>query len=88
MSAHIWTVSEAKSKLSEILRLVREEGPQRIGARDPFIVITQAEWRRLNAPKPHLGQWLLENMPEGDDIELPPRADHKTKDPFLEDEGA
>ena len=27
----IWTVAEAKARLSEILRLASEEGPQRIG---------------------------------------------------------
>ena len=26
-----WTVAEAKARLSEILRLAEEEGPQRIG---------------------------------------------------------
>ena len=75
LSAHIWTVREAKSKLSEVLKLARDEGPQRIGAREPYVVITEAEWQRLNAPKPHLGKWLLENMPQTDELELPSRKD-------------
>ena len=29
----VWTVAEAKARLSEILRLAEEEGPQRIDAR-------------------------------------------------------
>ena len=32
-----WTVEEAKARLSDILRLAEEEGPQRIGERRPFI---------------------------------------------------
>ncbi len=32
-SHRVWTVAEAKARLSEILRLAEEEGPQRIGAR-------------------------------------------------------
>lgn len=28
-----WTVEEAKARLSDILRLAEEEGPQRIGER-------------------------------------------------------
>ena len=35
----VWTVSEAKAKLSEILRLAETEGPQRIGVRRSFILV-------------------------------------------------
>ena len=31
-----WTVAEAKARLSEILRLASEEGPQRIGTKTPM----------------------------------------------------
>ena len=34
-----WTVAEAKARLSEVLRLAEEEGPQRIGVRKPFVVV-------------------------------------------------
>ncbi len=37
-SDRIWTVAEAKARLSEILRLAEEEGPQRIGTRRSFVV--------------------------------------------------
>ena len=33
----VWTVAQAKAKLSEILRLAESEGPQRIGTRRPFV---------------------------------------------------
>ena len=38
-SERVWTIAEAKARLSEVLRLAEEEGPQRIGARKPFVVV-------------------------------------------------
>lgn len=35
----VWTVAEAKAKLSEVLRLAETEGPQHIGARKRFVVM-------------------------------------------------
>ena len=32
-SPRVWTVAEAKARLSEVLRRSADEGPQRIGAR-------------------------------------------------------
>ena len=80
--AHIWTVRDAKAKLSEVLRRAKEDGPQRIGQRDSYVVVTEEEWQRVNAPQPHLGTWLLENMPELDGLELPDRKDRHRPSPF------
>ena len=68
----VWTVAEAKAKLSEILRLAETEGPQRIGARKSFIVVPERVWRE-HAPPPRkpLGQWLVENMPRGTNLKVP-----------------
>ena len=68
----VWTVAEAKAKLSEILRLAETEGPQRIGARRPFIVVPADAWYAKTEPpkkerKP-LGQWLVENTPRGTNL--------------------
>ncbi len=83
MGDHVWTVGEAKSKLSEILRRAREDGPQQIGKRESYVVVTAAEWARVSAPDPHLGSWLMENMPTLDDgLELPARADRDRSPPF------
>ncbi|MCY3883272.1 MAG: hypothetical protein OXG61_14280 [Chloroflexi bacterium] len=75
-----WTVAEAKARLSEILRLAEEEGPQRIGLRKPFLVVPEHQWqnhtndlewrRRVPEPMP-MGKWLVENMPRGLDFEIP-----------------
>ncbi len=70
-SQRTWTVAEAKSKLSEVLRLAEQEGPQRIGLRRPFIVVPAASWDARQARDRHLGRWLLENVPRGLDWEIP-----------------
>lgn len=67
----VWTVAEAKAKLSEILRLAETEGPQRIGARRPFIVVPADTWYEKAQPPKPLGQWLVENTPRGTNLEIP-----------------
>ena len=66
-----WTVAEAKARLSEILRLAEEEGPQRIGLRKPFVVLPESAWREHVPERKPLGQWLVDNMPRGLDFEIP-----------------
>ena len=70
----VWTVAEAKARLSEILRLAETEGPQRIGARRPFVVVPAEAWEEKVPPRKPLGQWLIENMPRGVELELPDRS--------------
>ena len=73
-NAHrVWTVAEAKARLSEILRLAETEGPQRIGARRPFVVVPAEAWEEKAPPRKPLGQWLIENMPRGVELKLPDR---------------
>lgn len=43
-------VADAKARLSEILRLPREEDPQRFGARPHYVVVTEAEWPERAEP--------------------------------------
>ena len=69
----VWTVAEAKARLSEILRLAESEGPQRIGARRPFIVVPADAWYGKTHPPKPLGQWLVENVPRGTNLEIPDR---------------
>ena len=77
----VWTVAEAKAKLSEVLRLAESEGPQRIGTRKPFIVVPAAVWEEKEQPRKPLGQWLIENMPRGTNLEIPdPRRRLRSRD--------
>jgi hypothetical protein len=78
----IWTVAEAKARLSEILRLASEEGPQSIGAKKRYIVVPEEEWLKREEPRIPLGRWLVENMPRIDDLELPDRAEPERPPPF------
>lgn len=79
----IWTISEAKARLSEVLRLSEEEGPQRIGARKAFVVVPERDWRAHTLHCKPLGQWLIENAPRGVDLEIPDRHEAEREIPFL-----
>ena len=83
-SQHVWTVAEAKAKLSEILMLAETEGPQRIGVRKSFILIPAKLWQAKESPKKPMGQWLLENMSRAGEFEIPRNRESKRKIPFIE----
>ena len=85
-SNRVWTIAEAKARLSEVLRLAEEEGPQRIGARKSFVVVPEKMWQAKAPDRKPLGQWLVENMPRGIDLELPDRQDSGREIPFLTQE--
>ena len=79
----MWTVQEAKAKLSEVLKRAREGEAQIIGAQDPCVVISMDVYKLLasGTGEPHLGRWLVENTPRIGEIELPPR-DKDRPNPF------
>ncbi len=80
-----WTVAEAKARLSEILRLASEEGPQRIGAKRPYVIVPEEEWLKREEPRIPLGRWLAENLPRGfDGLELPRRDEPDRPSPFAD----
>ena len=78
----IWTITEAKARLSEVLRLVREEGPQYIGAKKSFVIVSKEEWLSLTQPKKPLGLWLIENMAIPGELELPDRKEPEREIPL------
>jgi prevent-host-death family protein len=81
-SPQVWSVADAKAKLSEILRLARAGEPQIIGNDDPCVVISASEFEELRQPQ-HLGRFLLETAPRGAELELPPRESDRG-DPFAD----
>lgn len=83
--SRVWTVAEAKARLSEILRLAEEEGPQRIGARKSFVVVPEHVWESQTPSRKPLGQWLIENVPRGTNLEVPDRSSNR-EIPFVHDE--
>lgn len=82
----VWTVAEAKARLSEVLSLAEEEGPQRIGIRKPFVVVPAAVWEEKTRPRKPLGQWLIENVPRGTNLEAPDRFSRR-RIPFIDETG-
>lgn len=83
----VWTIAEAKARLSEILRLAEKEGPQRIGARRAFVVIPADLWNSDRDKRKPLGRWLVENLPQGVELELPNRSSSREA-PFQEENEA
>jgi prevent-host-death family protein len=75
----MWTVQEAKAKLSEVLERARAGEAQVIGARDPCVVVSMDDYKRLieREEEPHMGKWLVENLSGLGEIELPSRGDDR-----------
>ena len=76
-----WTVSEAKAKLSELLRCA-DERPQYIGARKPYVLISVEQWEALTKPQESMGQWLVNSMANLGELELPSREEPAREIPF------
>lgn len=72
----IWSVLDAKSKLSELLRRARGGESQVIGTQEPCVVLSMAAFDELQrkAGDVHLGRWLVENTPRGIDFDSPERS--------------
>ena len=81
-----WTVAEAKARLSEILRRASEEGPQRIGVRRSFVVVSERLWREKESIRDPLGRWLVENIPRGASLEIPRERRSRRGIPFAGDD--
>ena len=82
----VWTVAEAKARLSEILRLAEAEGPQHIGRRKSFVVVPAEAWYEKTPPRKPLGQWLIENAPRGVNLEIPRDRESRRPIPFVDGE--
>lgn len=72
IASNIWTVTEAKSRLSELLRLASNK-PQYIGTKKTYVVIPQKKWQEVNQPKAPIGQWLVGAIAGTGELELPNR---------------
>jgi prevent-host-death family protein len=85
-SEHVWTVAEAKARLSELLRRAREKGPQRIGTRVQYVVIAAEQWDAMSPSRPPMGRWLVANMPRHTNLEPPDRRDPPRPIPFVSED--
>ena len=77
----MWSIVNAKSQLSEILRRARAGNPQVIGSQDPCVVISLEDYEAKFAD--HDGAWVLRQTAKLDaDIELPPRNQDRAGNVF------
>ena len=78
-----WTVAEAQAQLPEILRLAAHEGPQRISAEESFVIAAEHRQPEPASPRKPMGQWLVENMPRGANLEIPRDRESRREIPFV-----
>ena len=81
----VWTIAQAKARLSEVLRLAEKEGPQHIGKRRTFVVVPAGDWYAKVSPRPPMGQWLVNNMPRGANLDVPRERKSGREIPFTPD---
>ena len=85
-AGYVWTVAEAKARLSEVLRLAEQEGPQRIGVRKSFIVVPAELWSTNSQSAKPLGRGLVDNMPRGANLDAPDRREPARLIPFIDEQ--
>jgi prevent-host-death family protein len=75
-----WLLQDAKARFSELVRRVRNEGPQHVTVRgrDEVVVVADDEFRRLKGER--TGEALIAAMQESPyrDIDIAPRRSAKT----------
>ena len=86
-AGHVWTVAEAKARLSEVLRRAEQEGPQRIGMRRSFVVVPAELWNANSRSAKPMGRWLADNMPRGANLDAPERREPGRPVPFIDERG-
>ncbi|MBV1703484.1 MAG: type II toxin-antitoxin system prevent-host-death family antitoxin [Hyphomicrobiales bacterium] len=81
----MWTVQDAKAKLSQVLQRARAGEAQVIGAQNPCVVISMDEYEKLSGGTTgeHMGRWLVENLSGLGEIELPSRREDRPS-PFAD----
>jgi prevent-host-death family protein len=72
MPAKIWTVAEAKSKLSEVIDLARSRGPQTItqNGRIAVVVVAAEEWERKTKRTGNLAEFFAASPLRGSGLTL------------------
>jgi len=72
-----WQMQVAKNKLSEVIELALQEGPQVITSRgqDKAVVLSFAEYRRLTAPKGGLVEFFRDSPLVGANLDMERSSD-------------
>ena len=64
--------------------MAETEGPQTIGKRKPFVVVSAEAWSAANEEP--LGRWLIENTPRGTPLLVPAARSSKRSIPFIDED--
>ncbi len=69
---HVWTVADAKARLSEVIETARRDGPQTItkNGRPTVVVVSVEEWERKTARSGSLAEFLLKSPLRGADLDI------------------
>ena len=72
MPAKIWTVAEAKSKLSEVIDLAQSRGPQTItrNGRTAVVVVAAEEWERKTKRTGNLAEFFAASPLRGSGLKV------------------
>ena len=72
MSAHAWTVAEAKAKLSEVIERAKSDGPQTItrNGQKAVVVVAADEWERKTKRKGNLAEFFATSPLRGSGIKM------------------
>ena len=84
LSEKVWSITEAKARLSEILRLVEEEGPQQIGLKNTFVIVSRKDWNPSKPPPLSFAEGIMKLMPRGTNLEIPKDDEGERKIPFVD----
>ncbi len=85
----VWQLQEAKARLSELVKRTQGEGSQHITlhGKSVAVLISQAEYERLQQPKPHLVEFMRNSPLAGLDLDFG-RAQDAGRDIDLSEDGA
>jgi prevent-host-death family protein len=69
---HLWTVADAKARLSEVIETARRDGPQTItkNGRSTAVVVSAEEWERKTTRSGSLAEFLLNSPLRGADLDV------------------
>ena len=70
----VWTVAEAKARLSEVLRLA-SANPQYIGAKKSHVIVLAEEWETSKRTSLPMGQSLVGALKHKGEIDFPERGE-------------
>ncbi|MGH9498084.1 MAG: type II toxin-antitoxin system Phd/YefM family antitoxin [Terriglobales bacterium] len=72
MSAHEWTVAEAKAKFSEVINQAQSDGPQTITrkGRKAAVVVAADEWERKTHRRGNLAEFFAASPLRGSGLKI------------------